>query len=128
MILEAADKGELSRTREELKLHLREQIPWYDLIERIRIHDSHRFGLMPPGPRFTFVMVAQPVKLRAQDGDAIYRVPASGLEKLTTGTSDIQEQRPLLSRNGASSSTMRAVNTCPLATSFGISFFLLSRQ
>jgi len=97
LILEAAVKGELNSTRDQLKGHLRKQLPWFDLIEKIRIHDFHRFGLIPPDPRFKLTMLGGPVKLRAHDGAAIYRVPASGPEKLTTGTSDIQEQRPLLS-------------------------------
>ncbi|HUW83567.1 MAG TPA: hypothetical protein VMZ31_12315 [Phycisphaerae bacterium] len=100
LILEAAAKGELNSTREQLKVHLRKQLPWFDLIEKIRIHDFHRFGLVPPDPRFKLTMFGGPVKLRAQAGAAIYRVPTSGPEKLTTGKSDIQEQRPLLSSDG----------------------------
>jgi hypothetical protein len=46
------------------------------------------------------MMQRGPVKLRARKGVAIYQLPASGPEKLTTGNSQIQEQRPLLSSNG----------------------------
>jgi hypothetical protein len=100
LIFEAADMGQLNRTRADLKTQLEKQIPWYDLIEKIRIHDFHRFGLVPPDPRLKIMMQGGPVKLRARKGVAIYRVPASGPEKLTTGNSQIQEQRPLLSSNG----------------------------
>lgn len=100
LILEAADKGQLHSTREDLKVDQCAQIPWYNLIEKIRIHDFHRFGLLPPDHRFKVTMQGGPVKLRARKGAAIYCVPDSGPEKLTTGESDIQEQRPLLSRDG----------------------------
>jgi len=100
LIFEAADKGQINATREDLKVRLREQIPWYDLIERVRIHDFHRFGLVPPDPRFRVMMEGGPVKLRARQGTAVYRVPTTGPEKLTTGNSEIEEQRPLLSDDG----------------------------
>lgn len=100
LIFEAADKGQINATRDDLKAHLCKQIPWYDLIERVRIHDFHRFGLVPPDPRFRVMMQRGPVKLRARKGTAIYRVPTTGPEMLTTGNSKIQEQRPLLSRDG----------------------------
>jgi len=100
LMFEAVDQRQLNSTREDLKVHLCARIPWYDLIERIRIHDFHRFGLVPPDPRFKVMTHGGPVKLRAHKGAAVYRVPASGPEKLTTGNSDIQEQRPLLSIDG----------------------------
>ena len=65
LIFEAADKGQLNITREDLKAHLCAQIRRYDLIERIRIHDFHRLGLVPPDPRFKVMMQRGPVKLRA---------------------------------------------------------------
>ena len=100
LIYEAADKGELDKTCEELKAQFRTQVPWCDLIERIRIHDFHRFGLVPPDPRFRSITQEGPVNLRAQKGAAIYRLPTTGPDKLTTGNSAIQEQRPLLIKDG----------------------------
>lgn len=100
LMFEAADKEQLTSTRDELKRRLSAQIPWYDLIERIRIHDFHRFGLVPPDPRFTVMFQGGPVKLRARRGAAVYRVPATGPERLTTGNSAIEEQRPLLINDG----------------------------
>jgi len=100
LIFEASDKGDLNRTRDELKMHLCKQISWYDLIEKIRIHDFHRFGLVPPDPRFKVTRQGGPVKLRARKGSAVYQLLPSGTKKLTTGNSDIQEQRPLLSSDG----------------------------
>lgn len=100
LMFEAADKEELNRSRDDLKTHFTENIPWYDLIEKIRIHDFHRFGLVPPNPRLRAMMQAGPITLQAHKGAAIYKVPAGGPEKITTGNSIIKEQRPLLSHDG----------------------------
>ena len=102
LMFEAADKRELKtyRTRDDLKMRFGEHIPWYDLIEKIRIHDFHRFGLIPPNPKLRVMMQGGPITLRAQKGAAAYSVPASGPEKVTTGNSGIKEQRPLLSDDG----------------------------
>lgn len=100
LMFEAADKKQLSSTRKELETHLSTRIPWYDLIERIRIHDFHRFGVVPPDPKFKMMFQGGPVKLRAQSGAAVYRIPATGPEKFTTGNSAIEEQRPLLTNDG----------------------------
>lgn len=100
LMLTAAEKEEVNLTRENMKAHLRAKIPWFDLIERIRIHDFHRFGLVPPDPQLKVMMLGGPVKLKARKGAAIYRVTDSGPEKLTTGTSEIQEHRPLLINDG----------------------------
>lgn len=104
LILEAADKGQLRSTRAELRVRLSAQIPWYDLIERIRVHDFHRFGLVPPDPRLRVMTLGGPVNLRLRGqkgaGAAVYSLPGSGPQKLTTGDADIHEQRPLQSMDG----------------------------
>jgi len=83
LILDKADKGQLNRTRQDLEPHLRAQIPWYDLIERIRIHDFHRFGLVLPDPRFRVTSLCGPVDLQARKGGATYQVKTStGLVEL----------------------------------------------
>lgn len=97
---EAPEKGQINAMRKNLKARLRKQIPWYDLIERVRIHDFHRFGLVPPDLRFRAMMLGGPVALGARKGTAIYCVAATGPKKLTTGNSEIREQRPLLSTDG----------------------------
>jgi len=100
LMFEAADKDELKWTRDDLKMHFGEDIPWYDLIEKIRIHDFHRFGLIPPNPKLRVMMQGGPITLRAQKGAAVYSIPANGPKKVTTGNSSIKEQRPLLSDDG----------------------------
>ena len=46
------------------------------------------------------MMQGGPVKLRAQKGTAVYRIPPTGPERITTGNSRIEEQRVLLSSDG----------------------------
>ena len=41
LIFEAADKEQISSSREQLKKILTKKLHWYNLIERIRIHDFH---------------------------------------------------------------------------------------
>ncbi|MDI6450190.1 hypothetical protein [Anaerobaca lacustris] len=100
LMYETADKQQLSQTREELKTYLQQHIRWYDLIERIRIHDFHRVGIVPPDPQLKTMTLAGPVKLRARKEVAVYQVPSEGPRKLTTGNSSIKEQRPLLAVDG----------------------------
>jgi hypothetical protein len=47
MYEECTDKL-VSVTREELKAALKPLLPGFSLIEKIRIHDFHRFGITPP--------------------------------------------------------------------------------
>lgn len=98
---EAVDKDQLATTREALKTTLKSKLPWFDLIERIRIHDFHRFGVIPPDPRLKVLFQGGPIKLRAQKGAAIYSIPADGPKITVTGDSKIDEQRPLLCKDGA---------------------------
>lgn len=93
---EAAEKQQLPTTREELKKTLLTMLPWVNLIERIRIHDFHRFGLTPPNPALKMSFQGGPIKLRAQKGAAVYMVQADGPKSIVTGNSSIDEQRPLL--------------------------------
>lgn len=98
---EAADKEQLAITREGLKSTLKSKLPWFDMIERIRIHDFHRFGVIPPDPCLKVLFQGGPIKLRAQKGVAIYSIPADGPKITVTGDSKVDEQRPLLSKDGA---------------------------
>ena len=99
LIFLAADKEQLNVTREELKNTLPQKLPWYNLIEKIRIHDFHRFGITPPDPKMKVMFQGGPIKLRAQKGAAVYSLQSAGPKHRLTGSSGIEEQRPLLRKD-----------------------------
>ncbi len=109
LMLEAAEKQEVKelndpdpkKNRTALEDHISGRLPFYTLIEHIRIHDFHRFGILPPDPALKQVMLGGPVKLIAQKGLAAVSMTAQGLEELTTGGSQVKPQRPLLNKDGA---------------------------
>jgi hypothetical protein len=75
-------------------------LPHYLLIEKIRIHDFHRFGCVLNSPG---ILWGGPIKLSANEGTAGISVPIHGpgrKEVIETGKSKVDEQRPLL-RNGS---------------------------
>ena len=99
LMFEAADKQQVPTTREDLKKTLPSKLPWFNLIERIRIHDFHRFGLTPPNPDMIMSFQGGPIKLRAQKGAAIYTIQANGPKAIVSGDSSVEEQRPLLRKD-----------------------------
>jgi len=99
LILEASDKQQIRTTRTQLKDQLPKRLPWFSLIERIRIHDFHRVGLVPPDPDVKMVMQRGPIRLHAREGAAVYMIQPEGPQKCVTGASEIDEQRPLLTFN-----------------------------
>jgi len=100
LVLEAADKKQIPSSREQLKKTLPDKLRWYNLIERIRIHDFHRFGIVPPNPNIKILFQGGPIKLKAKNGVAMYSIPPSGPKIETTGDSSVKEQRPLISNDG----------------------------
>ena len=100
LIFEAADKEQLSSSREQLKKTLPEKLRWYNLIERIRIHDFHRFGIVPPSPGMKVLFQGGPLKLKAKNGAAAYSIPPSGPKIETTGGSSVRQERPLINADG----------------------------
>ncbi len=77
LLLEAADMQESGwEERKALEPKLRAVIPFYDLIERIRIHDFHRFGVVAPDPRSQQTMYGGRVTLT---------VPGRGAAALSIG-------------------------------------------
>ena len=100
LMFEAADKDVLNTSRDQLKETLPEKLRWYNLIERIRIHDFHRFGLIPPKPNMKILFQGGPINLHANKGRATYSIPPTGPKKEVTGDSRIDEQRPLISNDG----------------------------
>ena len=100
LMFEAADKDQLNTSRDQLKKTLPEKLRWYNLIERIRIHDFHRFGLIPPNSNTKILFQGGPIKLHARKGKAAYSIQSTGPKKEVTGDSCINEKRPLISGDG----------------------------
>jgi hypothetical protein len=101
IMLEAAEKQEATGlTRGALENILSSILPYYALIERIRIHDFHRFGITPPNPKLAQTMLGGPIKVTGQKGSAMVAVTDQGLVTKTTGASQVQLQRPLLNADG----------------------------
>jgi len=100
LIFEAADKEQLSVSREQLKKTLPEKLQWYNLIERIRIHDFHRFGLIPPDPNKKVFFQGGPIELHARKGRATYTIQSNGPKTEVTGNSCVKKKRPLISTDG----------------------------
>lgn len=68
LMLEAAEKQELKsfqdkdvkKSRTEFEAKIIPILPYYHLLEKIRIHDFHRFGCLPPSKKHRkFFMVVQ---------------------------------------------------------------------
>jgi len=85
LIIEAVKKEEIPhfRKREEIERVIIPKLPYYKLIHRIRIHDFHRFGCLPPSPKHKTVFYGGPIILNVQKG-----------RKLIIG------DRPLLTEDG----------------------------
>lgn len=106
LMLEAAEKQEIKslsdsdskKNRAAFESQISTNLPYYDLLERIRIHDFHRFGLVPPDPKFSVTMFGGPIKLTAQKGAAAVLVTGQGPTVSTTGSSHVKFQRPLLTQ------------------------------
>ncbi len=75
-------------------------LPHYYLIEKIRIHDFHRFGCIPPNPKQRRVFFGGPIKLLPKKGHAGLRVTSKGPEIVLTGDSAVNGQRPLYVDDG----------------------------
>ena len=108
LILEAAEKGEIRKEifpnsdniRASLEIWIKERIKYYDLIEKIRIHDFHRFGIIPFNQSINTFQMNGPVKMIAQNGSIQIQYP-DGIPNYTiSGKSKIKNQRPLLIQDG----------------------------
>ena len=108
LMLEAAEKQELrpfhnKDTKESYKKFeekLAPTLPHYYLIEKIRIHDFHRFGCIPPSSKRQEVFLGGPIKLIAKAGTATLKVTPKGPKIVLTGNSHSKEQRPLYMDDG----------------------------
>lgn len=107
LMLTAAQMGEVkdltdrneNKNRADMEHRIRPLLPFYDLLERVRIHDFHRFGIMPPDPGRQTLMLGGRIKLTAQKGIAAVSI-AGGLKTTKTGASSVKLQRPLLNVDG----------------------------
>lgn len=108
LMLEAAEKQEVrgldgcdaKANRKTFEVQISQVLPYYYLVERIRIHDFHRFGVIPPNPDVREMMLGGPIKLKAQKGAAAIATSSHGRHQWVTGLSQIQLQRPLLNDDG----------------------------
>ena len=108
LMLEAAEKQELvafknkdnKLNRNELEEIISLKSPYYYLLEKIRIHDFHRFGCLPPSLEYETGFIGGPIKLKAKKGIAAMVVTPEGPKQTVTGNSSIKEQRTLYTNNG----------------------------
>ena len=99
---EATKKQELRlfRSGKKFKENIAPKLPYYNLLYRIRIHDFHRFGCLPPSQKYKTEFIGGPIKLRANKGIASLSLTAEKPKYVVTGNSSIEEDRPLFIRNG----------------------------
>jgi hypothetical protein len=108
LMLEASENQELKsfqnkdakKSRADFEKVLAPKVPHYYLIERIRIHDFHRFGCIPPNPNCSRMFYGGPVKLISSKGIAALIGTPKGIKYKLTGNSYIKEQRSLCERDG----------------------------
>jgi hypothetical protein len=95
LMLDAAKDKEVKIEWGKLAEILKGKLPFYTLIVRLRIHDFHRFGLIErPG-----ITVQGPYELKTGPKDnalAAIRITPRGVKKITTGGSEVIEDRPLI--------------------------------
>ena len=103
LMLEAAEKQGLKQfhnndhkqSRKEFEEVLAPKLPHYYLLKKIRFHDFHRFGCLPPDSHYQHVFFGGPIKLKANKGIAALKVTPKGPEFVQTGDSYVRQQRPL---------------------------------
>jgi len=108
LMLEAAEKQELKlfqnkdtkKSRKEFEEKLIPKLPYYSLLEKIRIHDFHRFGCIPPLQQHKRIFVGGPIKLIANKGSVSLALTPKGPIFAKAGNSSIETQRPLYTENG----------------------------
>jgi hypothetical protein len=108
LMLEAAEKGCLEtlrdkdgeKARKEFEGNLAPKLPYYYLIEKIRIHDFHRFGCLMPNQKYRKVFIGGPIKLIANKGIATMTVSQKGVQVALTGNSSVKQYRLLVNADG----------------------------
>lgn len=109
LMLDAAEAQELrayrnkdvKKGRKQFEEDLTPRLKHYGLIERIRIHDFHRSGCVPPDPKRVEMFFGGPMKLTASKGAAVLTIPPTGPKATLTGNSSVKDQRSLCNVDGA---------------------------
>ena len=109
LMFEAVNKQELKQyvDKDPRKNHkafetwLLSKLPYYSLIEKVRIHDFHRFGCIFPDPQLQDFFYGGPLKIKASKGGVVIQFTPQGPKVTKTGNSCIKPQRPLIAANGA---------------------------
>ena len=108
LMLEAADEQEINipqnndtkNARCALESTISKIIPYCFLVEKIRIHDFHRFGCIPPSKKRTRISIGGPIKLTSNKGIVSLIIKDEQLKSIVTGETSIKEQRSLCIKNG----------------------------
>jgi hypothetical protein len=90
----------IKQSHDDCETKLAPRLPYYYLLEKIRIHDFHRFGCLPPSKDTQSVFYGGPMKLTASRGIAAKVIASNGPKSITSGGSSIKEQRSLCSLDG----------------------------
>jgi D-serine dehydratase len=61
LMFECSDKKLIDQSRDDLKKWFEEEISFFLLIEKIRIHDFHRFGCLPPSNKYKTSFIGGPI-------------------------------------------------------------------
>ena len=108
LMLESASRQELhafkskdsQKSRKDFEQVLEPKLPHYSLIERIRIHDFHRFGCIPPDSTSSEIFVGGPIRLVAKKGTSAVVISPKGPRLFQTGSSSAKGQRSLCAGDG----------------------------
>lgn len=100
LMFECADKDVAPESRDQINARLEKNIPYFLLVEKIRIHDFHRFGCLLPSRNYQVLTVGGAIKLKASKGHVHVQVTRQGLKIVTSGNSKAESQRPLLAHDG----------------------------
>ena len=115
LMLEAAKAQELpnycdkdeQKCRKAFEEQFAPKLPHYSLIEKIRIHDFHRVGCIPPNSKRQEVVFSGPMKLTASKGAAGLAIIDSRPQVTLTGNSTVTDQRSLCYADGSFYDEMR---------------------
>jgi len=90
----------INKSRTELKEWFEKVISFFLLIEKIRRHDFHRFGCLPPASKYKTLFIGGPIKLKASSGFAGMQISSEGKEIIISNKSSVDEQRSLYGNDG----------------------------
>lgn len=103
LMLESAESQELhayrdnesGKSRRTFENDLKSRVAHYALIEKIRIHDFHRCGILPPEMERQEMHFQGPIKLISDKGPAIVSIGQNGLQASLSGNSSVKDRRSL---------------------------------